>query len=60
MKKIFNDFYRVDNELTRTTGGTGIGLALVKKFVSAMGGSIQAANNAGAGCTFTMRLPRRD
>lgn len=57
LKKIFDDFYRVDNALTRTTGGTGIGLALVKKFVSALGGTVQAANNDGPGCTITIVLP---
>ena len=57
LKKIFDDFYRVDNKLTRTTGGTGIGLALVKKFIVAMGGRVQALNNPGAGCTITMSLP---
>ena len=50
--KIFTDFFRVDNELTRTTGGTGIGLALVKKFLDAMGGRVIAANNQGPGCTY--------
>ncbi len=59
LKKIFDDFYRVDNDLTRTTGGTGIGLALVKKFVIAMGGSVQAVNNEGPGCTITLVLPFR-
>ena len=58
VSKIFNDFYRADNELTRTTGGTGIGLALVKKFVTAMGGKVAAANNQGPGCTITIFLPR--
>ena len=57
LKKIFDDFYRVDNSLTRSTGGTGIGLALVKKFVTAMGGSVSAANNAGPGCTISVYLP---
>lgn len=59
LKKVFNDFYRVDNELTRTTGGTGIGLALVKKFVTAMGGKVQAVNNTGPGCTIILHLPRQ-
>ncbi len=59
LKKIFDDFYRVDNDLTRTTGGTGIGLALVKRFISAMGGSIQAVNNEGPGCTIILMLPFR-
>jgi signal transduction histidine kinase len=58
LKKVFNDFYRVDNELTRATGGTGIGLALVKKFVVAMGGKVQATNNTGPGCTIILQLPR--
>ena len=56
-KKVFDDFYRVDNKLTRATGGTGIGLALVKKFIVAMGGRVVAANNTGAGCTITVKLP---
>jgi signal transduction histidine kinase len=57
LKKVFDDFYRVDNNLTRTTGGTGIGLALVKKFITALGGTVQAANNTDAGCTITLKLP---
>jgi len=57
LKKVFNDFYRVDNSLTRTTRGTGIGLALVKKFVALMGGTVRAENNAGPGCTITISLP---
>lgn len=57
LKKVFDDFYRVDNKLTRTTGGTGIGLALVKKFIVAMGGRVQATNNDKAGCTITLMLP---
>jgi signal transduction histidine kinase len=57
LKKIFDDFYRVDNSLTRTTRGTGIGLALVKKFVRLMGGTVTAADNEGPGCTITIRLP---
>jgi signal transduction histidine kinase len=57
LKKVFDDFYRVDSDLTRTTGGTGIGLALVRKLISAMGGSVSATNNDGPGCTITIRLP---
>jgi signal transduction histidine kinase len=57
LKKIFNDFYRVDNTLTRTTRGTGIGLALVKKFVHLMDGTVTASDNQGPGCTITVHLP---
>ena len=59
LKKVFNDFYRVDSDLTRTTGGTGIGLALVKKLVTLMGGSVKAENNHGPGCTITISLPAK-
>jgi signal transduction histidine kinase len=57
LKKVFDDFYRVDSDLARTTGGTGIGLALVKKLVTLMGGSVRAENNDGPGCTITISLP---
>jgi signal transduction histidine kinase len=57
LKKVFDDFYRVDNKLTRNTGGTGIGLSLVKKFMVAMGGRVEATNNENAGCTITLLLP---
>jgi signal transduction histidine kinase len=57
LKKVFNDFYRVDNSLSRSTSGTGIGLALVKKFVGLMGGTVSAKNNDGPGCTITISLP---
>jgi two-component system sensor histidine kinase VicK len=57
LKKVFDEFYRVENSLTRTTRGTGIGLALVKKFVRLMGGAVSAANNEGPGCTITITLP---
>ncbi len=57
LKRIFDDFYRVDISLTQTTRGTGIGLALVKKFIHLMGGHVSAENNTGAGCTITISLP---
>jgi len=57
LKKVFDDFYRADNALTRTTSGTGIGLALVRKLAQAMGGRVAATNNAGPGCTLTLSLP---
>jgi signal transduction histidine kinase len=56
---VFDDFYRADNALTRTTSGTGIGLALVKKLVQAMGGKVRAANDSGGGCTVTIVLPAK-
>ena len=58
LKKVFNDFYRAENALTSASGGTGIGLALVKRFVTLLGGRVSASNNSGAGCTIRIELPR--
>jgi signal transduction histidine kinase len=44
MKKIFKLFYRSENELTRETIGTGIGLALVHQLVTGMGGEVDVVN----------------
>jgi signal transduction histidine kinase len=60
LKKVFDDFYRVDNALARKTRGTGIGLALVKKFIKLIGGDVTAENNPGGGCTITISLPIDD
>ena len=57
LRKIFDDFYRVDNSLARKTRGTGIGLALVKKFIKLIGGEVRAQNNPKGGCTITISLP---
>ncbi|MEW5722090.1 MAG: HAMP domain-containing sensor histidine kinase [Thermodesulfobacteriota bacterium] len=58
LKKVFDDFYRVDDSLTRNTRGTGIGLALVRRLVMGLGGRVKAENNRGPGCTVTVSLPR--
>ncbi len=51
--KIFDDFYRVESEMTRTTKGTGIGLSLVKHLCRAM--DIQLiAENSNPGLTITL------
>jgi signal transduction histidine kinase len=57
VKKVFNDFYRAGNAVTSAAGGTGIGLALVRRFVRLMGGRVSAANNPGLGCTVCIELP---
>jgi len=56
LKKIFELFFRGEDELTRETAGTGIGLALVHELTSAMGGSV-AVENAGPGARFTVAFP---
>ena len=59
LKKVFDDFYRVNNSLARKTRGTGIGLALVKKFVRLSGGDVTAQNNPEGGCTVIISLPSK-
>lgn len=55
--RIFERFYRIDESRARTTGGTGLGLALVRTFVEGMGGTVQVTSQPGAGSTFTVTLP---
>lgn len=55
---IFQKFYRADNSDTRTVGGTGLGLYLVKQRVEAMGGRVWAESGFGEGSTFFVSLPR--
>lgn len=57
MKKIFKLFYRLENELTRETVGTGIGLALVHQLCQAMGGSVDVVNRQ-PGAEFRACFPR--
>lgn len=59
LEKIFDDFYRAGDAVAAEAGGTGIGLALVRRFVGLLGGRVSAANNPGAGCTIRIELPRR-
>jgi signal transduction histidine kinase len=58
IEHIFQKFYRVDNSDTREIGGTGLGLALVKQRVEAMGGEIWAGSEQGKGSRFIVMLPR--
>jgi hypothetical protein len=53
-------FNQVDRINERSTGGLGIGLALVKGLVEMHGGSVSVESTLGAGSTFTVRLPAAD
>ncbi|MDO4742137.1 MAG: PAS domain-containing sensor histidine kinase, partial [Candidatus Saccharibacteria bacterium] len=55
---IFQKFYRADNSDTRTIGGTGLGLYIVKQRVEALGGRVWAESSFGEGTTFFVSLPR--
>src|SRR5439155_1493151 len=58
LPNIFDMFSQVDRSIERTTGGLGIGLALVKGLVEMHGGTVKAeSGGSGQGSTFTVRLP---
>ncbi|MFM2412581.1 MAG: hypothetical protein RLZZ587_914 [Actinomycetota bacterium] len=57
-KRIFERFYRVDSSRSRQTGGTGLGLSLVKHIVFSHGGEITLFSQPRVGSTFTIVLPR--
>lgn len=56
--RVFERFYRVDESRDRTTGGTGLGLSLVKHIALSHRGEVTLFSQPGVGSTFTMRLPR--
>lgn len=54
---IFEAFYRGENELVRTTKGTGLGLALVKMLIDNMNGQVSGENQPSGGFEVTVALP---
>jgi two-component system, OmpR family, phosphate regulon sensor histidine kinase PhoR len=57
LPRLTERFYRVDVGESRTQGGTGLGLALVKHILNRHHGRLTIDSKAGAGATFTARLP---
>lgn len=55
---IFERFYRTDKSRSRTTGVSGIGLAIVRSIVHAHGGMVKAQSNDGRGSRFTVTIPK--
>jgi len=55
---VFDRFYRVDGSRDRSTGGAGLGLAIVRRFAEAHGGAASASSDGpGRGATFAIDLP---
>lgn len=54
---VFQKFYRIGNEQTRTTKGTGLGLYICKKIAAMHSAFIQVTDNAPQGAVFTVQFP---
>ncbi|MEU7578753.1 ATP-binding protein [Streptomyces sp. NPDC041068] len=54
---VFDRFWRADKSRTRATGGSGLGLSIVRKLVEAHDGTVAAESVVGKGSMFTVRLP---
>ncbi|MER9634944.1 response regulator [Mesorhizobium sp. M0228] len=57
MERIFEDFEQADGTSTRTHGGAGLGLAISKRLVTAMGGTISVSSRLGQGSEFVFEIP---
>jgi signal transduction histidine kinase len=56
-RRIFETFYRLDPNMTRGVGGTGLGLYICRELVRRMNGRIWVESNDGDGSTFAFELP---
>jgi signal transduction histidine kinase/CheY-like chemotaxis protein len=57
VKRIFEEFYQVDGSYSRTHGGTGLGLALVRKMVEMQDGTIEVESAPREGTRVSLRFP---
>ena len=55
--KIFEPFRQLQPSMTRTSGGTGLGLAVSRRFAELMGGTVTVESELGRGSRFVVRLP---
>ncbi|HPH44778.1 MAG TPA: ATP-binding protein, partial [Candidatus Aminicenantes bacterium] len=59
LPKLFVPFQQVDMTMTKAYEGTGLGLYLCKKILTALGGEIAVSSEPGRGSVFVFRLPLR-
>jgi PAS domain S-box-containing protein len=59
-RRVFEKFYRLDPNMTRGIGGTGLGLYICRELVRMMDGRIWVDSQPGSGSTFTVEIPAAD
>jgi PAS domain S-box-containing protein len=59
MSRLFESFTQAEASTSRRYGGTGLGLALTRRFSEMMGGGVDVTSSSGKGSTFTLRIPAR-
>jgi len=57
LARVFEKFHRVQDPLTMTTSGSGLGLYIARSLARAMGGDVTVTSVLGAGSTFVLELP---
>ncbi|MCX5087846.1 HAMP domain-containing histidine kinase [Streptomyces sp. NBC_00365] len=57
LPSVFDRFWRAEKSRSRRTGGSGLGLSIVRQLVAAHGGTVAVTSELGAGTVFTLRLP---
>jgi signal transduction histidine kinase len=57
VEAVFDKFHRVEDPMTMTTSGTGLGLFIARQLARAMGGDVLLRTTLGAGSTFVLVLP---
>ena len=57
MENVFERFRRLGDHMTRTTGGSGLGLYIARQLARAVGGTVAVSDTPGGGATFTLKLP---
>jgi len=58
LAKLFDKFYQVQSHMTRSQGGSGLGLTIAKAIVDLHKGTIDVSSEVGKGSTFTVAIPK--
>jgi signal transduction histidine kinase len=59
LEAIFEPFWQIDSGVTRSTGGTGLGLGVTRRLAELLGGTVSVESEPGRGSVFVTRLPYR-